>query len=573
MAELRLLLKRSDGLVDRALRVRLLLLVIAVLALSGLDALGVLLVVPLVEALGGHEVELPLLGSAGPSIIVVSVVGLFIFKAVAMAALRWWILGVTLQATSRASTSIYARLLRSPLEFHDSRNSADSVRLVISSVRNFFEQGVIGSANLVAESVSVLVLCVVLAGRSPGAGLVAASYLLLAMVIYGRVVQRRTTRHARRSEHLTGQVVQQVQEAMGALPELQVRGTADFLTAPFGQTMQQVADSRRRITFASEFSRYYLEIVFFGAVGVVASFVLVSEPGESALATLAVFVVVGFRILLSLARVLNAANRMRIGRAALELVSADLAEMPRAATSEARSDRSGAGPASLEIAQMDFRYQTDGPAVLEQVNLSVTPGSIVGIVGGSGSGKSTLLELICGLREPTGGSVELCAASPRTARPVIGYVPQAVFTVDASVADNVCLGRIASEEQIWSALETACLADFVSELPGGLQARVGEGGTLLSGGQRQRLGLARAYLDRPGLLILDEATSALDAETEEQVMRRLDQVRGGTTVIIVTHRPLTLEDCDVTYVVSAGRLSTQASSRVDETANEGQVRV
>jgi ABC-type bacteriocin/lantibiotic exporter with double-glycine peptidase domain len=550
------MLTESLGLIERPVRFRLALLGLAALAISALDAVGVLLVIPLVEVMNGSDVEIPLLGSPGPALIMTSVVGLFIAKSVIMAALRWWILGVTQGAYSRATTSLFERLLRAPLSFHDSRNGADSVRLVMISVRNFFEQGVVGTANLLAESASVLVLCTLLLVQAPLAGTVALAYLALSMGLYSRIVHRRTSSHAHQTEQLTGRSVQHVQEALGALAELRVRGTADYVVKPFGETMSSLAAARRRVVYATELSRYYLEVVFFGAIGAVAAVVLVSEPSQAAMSTLAVFAVVGFRTLLSLARVLAAINRIRVGRVALNLVSSEIDAIQSAIQDRNETDDSPLlpGAASVDLAGLDFRYTPDGPKVLDQVEVSLPAGSRTGIVGGSGSGKSTLLELICGLRVATHGSVRVDVAGEPTGRPRIGYVPQAVFTIDSTIRENVTLGRVVEDEAIWNALEKACIADFVKLLPAGLESAVGEAGTLLSGGQRQRLGLARAYLVEPGLLILDEATSALDVETEAQVLAQLADSRTDVTIIIVTHRPSTLAFCDAAYKIEKSQL-------------------
>lgn len=558
MSETRGLVKEGLQLVDRPLRIRLGLLVIVALALSGLDALGVLLIVPLVDLMNnGGDFDLPLVGSVGPITVLGTVICLFILKSVTMAVLRWWVLGVTMSASSRASANFYARLLEAPLGFYDRRNTADSVRTVLVTIRNFFEQGVIGIANLVAESASVLVLCTILVLQSPRAGVATLIYLLAAMLLYGRLVQRQTTTKATQAEDLTGQAVQQVQESLGALAELQVRETADYLKQPFETTMDGLGQARRSITFAGEFSRYYLEIAFFGAVGILAGVVMVSEPNDSALSKLAVFAVIGFRVLLSLARILAASNRLRIGRAALELVSDDLASISAAAQQGLVDPRpQGVGPARIASSDLCFYYLPEGPEVLSDVSLTIPAGSTVGIVGESGSGKSTLLELLCGLRAPTSGELDRSVVGCVDRRPKIGYVPQSVFTIDSTVLANVTLGYDTSEDDVWRALDTACIGDFVRRLPDGLNARVGEGGTLLSGGQRQRLGLARALLTQPGLLILDEATSALDVDTELAVLANLVEASAGTTVVIATHRPSILSHCDQILTLDSGRITS-----------------
>ncbi len=555
MSENLRLLKRSFELIDRSLQIRLGALAVVALVISGLDALGVLLMLPLAKVVGNGEesIDLPLWESASPTALLGASVGLFIGKSVATAVLRWWTLGVTLRSGSRAATKMFDRYMAAPVSFYDSRNSADAVRTVMVSVRNFFQQGVIGATNLIAESITLVVLVIVLLVQSPITGLVAFVYFGLAIIFFGRVVQRNTTRLSTETQNLTAEGIQLVQEGLGALTELRVRQTTRYVTGPFGQKQDEIQKSRRVVLFAGELARYYLEIVFVGAVGLVAGSVLLFFPSDEFLPTLALFLVVGFRALPSISRLLVAANSVRVGRSSLGIVCEDLDAMKAAGREESSLEKVAVpGPARLLVDNIDFAYSSE--LVLDGISIDLEPGGSLGLLGSSGSGKSTLLEIICGLRSPSGGKVDVRPEGAQESETAsIGYVPQSVFTIDCTVFENVTLGREATEEQVWEALETACAADFVRALPQGLLTNVGESGTLLSGGQRQRLGLARACLTRPGLLILDEATSALDSETEASVVCSLNQLREHTSLVVVTHRPSTLRFCDSVLEISDGR--------------------
>jgi ABC-type multidrug transport system fused ATPase/permease subunit len=139
----------------------------------------------------------------------------------------------------------------------------------------------------------------------------------------------------------------------------------------------------------------------------------------------------------------------------------------------------------------------------------------------------------------------------------IGYVPQDVMISNGTIRQNVCLGYLASEvpeEFIWQALEIAQLANFVRELPNGLDTPVGDRGTKLSGGQRQRLGIARAMFTKPKLLVLDEATSALDGSTEASISEAVHNLKGGVTIVMIAHRLSTVKESDVIHYLDEGQL-------------------
>lgn len=191
-----------------------------------------------------------------------------------------------------------------------------------------------------------------------------------------------------------------------------------------------------------------------------------------------------------------------------------------------------------------------GAPVLSGLTWRLEPGRSCAVTGPSGVGKTTLLRTVAGLLAPLGGdirvgSVRIEDIDPRAWTARIAMVPQQPHLFALSVADNVRLGRPrAGDDEVWHALEAAGAAEFVRRLPGGLSARVGEGGLGLSGGERQRLALARALVRRPSLLLLDEPTARLDGGTEEHVLRALDAVAGRCTLLVATHRPAVAERTD-----------------------------
>jgi ATP-binding cassette subfamily C protein len=139
----------------------------------------------------------------------------------------------------------------------------------------------------------------------------------------------------------------------------------------------------------------------------------------------------------------------------------------------------------------------------------------------------------------------------------IGYVPQTVYLIDDSVRRNVAFGVPEEEiddERVWQALRAAQVDHFVFSLPGGLNAIVGERGDRLSGGERQRLGIARALYHDPGVLVIDEATANLDPVTEAAIVETIGNLRGKKTIIVISHRPAFVRNCDCIYMLAKGRL-------------------
>jgi ATP-binding cassette subfamily B protein len=234
-------------------------------------------------------------------------------------------------------------------------------------------------------------------------------------------------------------------------------------------------------------------------------------------------------------------------------------------TPPAITDRPAAQPIEssrgrLAFERVGFRYPGDEKDVLRDVSLVLEPGETVAIVGATGSGKTTMAALPSRLYDVTTGRITLDGVDVRdirlaSLRQVVASAFEEPVLFSMSVRENVLLGRPdASDDEIAEALQVA-RADFVSDLPWGLDTRVGEQGMSLSGGQRQRLALARAVVARPAVLILDDPLSALDVHTEALVERALASVLADTTALLVVHRPSTVALADRVALLEDGTLT------------------
>lgn len=216
----------------------------------------------------------------------------------------------------------------------------------------------------------------------------------------------------------------------------------------------------------------------------------------------------------------------------------------------------------------DVHYSYDGDReALRGIDLELPPNTVIGLTGPSGAGKSTIAEILLGLRTPSAGRVAVDGVDlAEIARPdwssLCAFVPQDQRLVEASVRDNIVFLRDdVSDDDVRAAARAAHVDDEIRALPGGYDYVIGTRSQGLSGGQRQRIALARALAGRPRLLVLDEPTSALDAHSERVVRDTLADLRGSMTVVVIAHRPATIEVCDVIVNVVDGRVAEV--SRVD----------
>ncbi|MCT1690547.1 ABC transporter ATP-binding protein/permease [Brevibacterium sp. p3-SID960] len=217
-------------------------------------------------------------------------------------------------------------------------------------------------------------------------------------------------------------------------------------------------------------------------------------------------------------------------------------------------------PGAVALTSATFGFPGAEAPVLRGVTAAFQPGTTTAIIGSTGAGKSTLLGLIPRLFDVQSGTVEVGGVDVRRLDPAvlhaqIGLVPQKAFLFSGTVASNLRYGNPeATDDELWQALEVAQAAGFVAEMPGGLEARIAQGGQNVSGGQRQRLAIARALVANPPVLLFDDSFSALDTETDARLRAALDEHYGHATRIIVAQRIASITDADQIIVLDDGAI-------------------
>jgi len=345
--------------------------------------------------------------------------------------------------------------------------------------------------------------------------------------------------------------------------EFYLRNSLNQAVKKFEEERVLLAKHATNLNFYPSIPKYFLETSILLTFLSLGAFQFSRLDASNSISTLAIFLAAASRIAPAVLRIQQSIagirNNIQLAIPAIKL-SETLSET-MIERKDTRKELSGGKETNnkfdLSVKVVDFRFEGNSKFRLENIVFEVPEGKTLAIAGPSGSGKSTLVDLMLGFLEPQESIVRIGNQSAiefiRGNPGAVGYVPQSIPILNASISENISLSCKSDEAQIWRALKQADLSDFVKSLPKGLLTIIGDHGIKVSGGQRQRIGLARALYTAPKLLVLDEATSALDAVTEKNITDSLSSLRGHVTTIIIAHRLSTVREADVIVYLEDGK--------------------
>ncbi len=363
---------------------------------------------------------------------------------------------------------------------------------------------------------------------------------------------------------------QKVSEGINSFRDLFIKGGREFYVNEMRKSKMRLADYDAEIRFIPNISKYTIEISVILGIAVIAGIQFSLFDSNRAIAVISVFLAASTRIAPAIIRlqqnVISVKSDLSGAKPTFELIDEldGVRELERIET-VISTNHTDFSP-RVKLGNLKFTYSDNVENTIQDISLEIGEGKFIAFVGPSGGGKSTLIDLILGLLAPSFGSIAISGLTPVDAIKKwpgsIGYVPQDVFIENSTVKENICLGfnpESVSDDLVWQALQLADLSDFVKGLEGQLSYRISDAGKNLSGGQRQRLGIARALLTKPKIVIFDEATSALDAETENRVSESILKLTGECTVIFIAHRLSVVRSADMIYYIDKGKVISQGT--------------
>lgn len=498
------------------------------------------------------------------------------------------------------SSKLFQEYMNAPYTYHLNKNSA-----II--LRNITEEGRLLVQNVLS---SILKLTMNLILATAIILLLMLADVLISLIIFvfigglGGVLvvasRNRLTKYGKRSNFARGEMIRNINEGIGGIKDIRVLKRESWFVSRFMNQVREYTNLQTKFNVVLYSNQPIMET--FAVLGMLLIALLLYYQGaeiERMITIMTLFGAALVRMLPAIREIVRDVNNLSYYGYSINPIYDDFKSLEKLSTAEtvtdfpdqsnekqsnikqpntkqsnikqpnakqSNQDKSKPLQDSIEFQNVSYRYPNSEPDVLKSISFTISKGTLTGLAGGTGAGKTTLVDLLLGLLKPDEGSilfdgVDLESYLKNRTSP-IGYIPQFIHLSDDTLERNIAYGlpdRLIDKELLNRAVDLAQLRKVVDQLPDGMQTVIGEKGIRFSGGQRQRIGIARALYHNPDLLIMDEATSSLDEETEAEIIRSIEALRGELTILMITHRSSSLKYCDSIIAIEEGKLHTYSS--------------
>jgi len=567
------ILNKLRCIFNRDTKIKLVVLVIAIIIGALLETLALSLISPFISILldpsmidSNRFVEFAydLLGfsSTGAFLALLTflLAGVYIFRGVYLYAVSKLQYRFIARRQADLSGKLLRKILEYPYLYHSKKNLAELQRIIVTDVQQMFVL-ITSILLLLTDLFMTLFIVIFLVIVSPVMTLCVCVMAALCVLLYLKAFRKQVRAAGDKSRDAQIGMNKAVNQALGGIKEVKVLRREGFFYNTFKDSSDIYVKYFTQFRTFDSVPKLVIESVCFGGAFIIIGVLIIGGADIAALVPqLSLFVLAAFRLLPAVSRQVNMLNQVVYYRSSVDAVYKSLFEDDDTAIEAVIPvTELPADVLDIIVSDVTFQYPNTPSPVLKDISLTIPDKKSVAFIGASGEGKTTLADIILGVLTPETGGVFFAGKSIHHSFEEwsrnVGYIPQQIYLLDESILENVAFGIERDDidvEQVWHTLEQAQLASFVRSLPEGLETIVGDRGIRLSGGQRQRIGIARALYNNPSILVLDEATSSLDTETEKAVMEAIEKFQGDKTMIIIAHRLSTIENCDIIYRVEDG---------------------
>jgi len=454
------------------------------------------------------------------------------------------------------SKKLFENILKKEYLFFTEKNSSEIIKYFQVDLAYFGAlcQGFLSLFIEVLLSLSVILTVFFL---EPNVALISASVIIPFSGLYLLFSKRYLNKIGNERTIIDAKISKSIMEGVNGIKEIKINNLEGYLSNQLFQNENKRAKILTRYNTLTQIPRNIFEFIAILTIIVVIIYKVYANDSNPLLSTLGIFVAATFRLLPSVNRIISSIQSISFFKGSFDIIYKlfnDINNSPKEVNFNKINFKS-----NLELIDLNFSYNNQ-TQILKNLNLKISKGDFIGFMGESGSGKSTLVNIILGLIQPNSGKIKIDDNQYKTLykyKNFASYIPQDVFLFDESISKNIVLDEneeFKSNTRLSDVIKKANLEKFISQLPFGLDTKVGERGAKLSGGQIKRLAIARALYSNPELLIFDEATSALDLKTENTFFEEISLLKKTKTIFFISHSRQSLRNCDKIFKLEKGTL-------------------
>lgn len=565
------MIKKISYILSGRQKIQVVLLFVMILIGGAFELLGVSAILPLVEVLlnpavieteGIYKTVAEVLNITSHAefcvFLCVMMIVVYVIKNAYLSLLAYAQICFAANSRYHVACRMFRAYVHQDYLFHTNRNVADMQRDIMDDIVCAF-QLIQASLLFIMELITVAILVVFLLCMDIVTAVIMGGMAGILFLVFAQHAKDTQMRLGEQQRSSATEKTKTLLQTFSGIKDIQVMSKEEYFCARFEDAHARENNAAKKSEFLARFPKYVTEaIIMVAMLSVVAIRIGLGTNITEFVSVLSVYAIAAVRLLPSTNRIIENMNIVSGRRAFINGLynNMHVVKEYESCVREKKKIEDFSFTKELRVEGLSYKYPDAKETLFENASLTISKNESVAFIGGSGAGKTTLADIILGLLPPDSGGVWVDANNIKDNiegwHHILGYVPQTIYLTDDTIRNNVAFGtsgKLINDADVWRALESAQLTEFVRNLPNGLDTIVGDRGVKLSGGQRQRIGIARALFNNPQILILDEATSALDYETEKAIMEAIESLKGKTTMIIIAHRLSTIRNCDRIFEV------------------------